>query len=411
MNDRLQRWPLHPRPLPGEALSSWLDRVSGEHSLTLRDLLEHNLGSASIVDEGWSAADLDWDPPDRVLAEVSERTGVGAGDLRAMTFSGWVPWLMDGLDEGDQEHFDTYVRQDSVLLAPGEVGHNVVPRWRPWLAPQAVRYQCPVCADAPDRVVPLFSRLPLMLSCADHGCLVRPAGDIALAAFDGEPMPPEPARPEVVELDRRTHEAITTGRVTLPRRSVHAGVWFRLLRTLLDEVSTSLSKVRKRSQAVLQTIWEAVGTPARAGLNVWRPFEALDRDQQEAMLQAAAIAVRQTETGVITARGTLGPLLTSMPHQPVDDGTPARPTVARLPRAPQRSPADLDAVLMEVFEAAKTDQATARWILQCLTWRLRSTAGFEREREGLITTCGIPAEFLPEAHEWDFSRPGPFGIL
>lgn len=59
MTGRVQRWPLHPRPLPGEALSSWLDRVSGEHSLTLRDLLEHNLGSASIVDEGWSAADLD----------------------------------------------------------------------------------------------------------------------------------------------------------------------------------------------------------------------------------------------------------------------------------------------------------------------------------------------------------------
>ncbi|MFI0482331.1 TniQ family protein [Actinomadura sp. 9N215] len=150
MNGWVQRWPLHPRRRPGEALSSWLDRVSGEHSLTLRDLLEHNLGSASIVDEGWTAADLDWDPHDRVLAararaEVSERAGAELGDLRAMTFAGWVPWLMDGLDEGDQEHFDTYVRQDSVLLASGEVGRNVVPRWRPWLTPQAVRHQCPVC--------------------------------------------------------------------------------------------------------------------------------------------------------------------------------------------------------------------------------------------------------------------------
>ncbi|WP_143227457.1 hypothetical protein [Actinomadura mexicana] len=224
-------------------------------------------------------------------------------------------------------------------------------------------------------------------------------------------MPPEPAPPDVVELDRRTHEAIATGRVTLPRRSVHAGVWFRLLRTLLDEVSTSPAKVRKRSQAVLNTIWEAVGTPARAGLSVWRPFEALDRDQQEAMLQAAAIAVRQTETGVIIARGTLGPLLTSLPYQPVDAGAPALPTVPPPPPAARHSPADLDAALKDVFEAAKTDQTTARWILQCLTWRLRSTAAFEREREALITTCALPAEFLPEAHEWDFSRPGPFGIL
>lgn len=167
----------------------------------------------------------------------------------------------------------------------------------------------------------------------------------------------------------------------------------------------------KRSQAVLHTIWEAVGTPARAGLNVWRPFEALDRDQQEVMLQAAAIAMRQTETGVITARGTLGPLLTSLPYQPVDSGAPARPTGPPPPPAARHSPADLDAALKDVFEAAKTDQSTARWILQCLTWRLRSTAAFEREREALIMTCGIPAEFLPEAHEWDFSRPGPFGLL
>jgi hypothetical protein len=25
-------------------------------------------------------------------------------------------------------------------------------------------------------------------------------------------------------------------------------------------------------------------------------------------------------------------------------------------------------------------------------------------------TCGMPPSFLPEAHEWDFRRPGPFGI-
>ncbi|MEU8250652.1 hypothetical protein [Nonomuraea sp. NPDC048916] len=137
--------------------------------------------------------------------------------------------------------------------------------------------------------------------------------------------------------------------------------------------------MRKHSQAVLHTIWEAVGTPARAGLNVWRPFEALDRDRQEAMLQAAAVAMRQTETGAITARGTLGPLLTSMPYQPVGSGAPARPTVPRPPPAPRHSPADFDAALKDVFEAAKTDQTTARWILQCLTWRLRSTAAFERE--------------------------------
>lgn len=128
------------------------------------------------------------------------------------------------------------------------------------------------------------------------------------------------------------------------------------------------------------------------------------------MPQAAAIAMRQTETGVITVRGALGPLLICLPYQPVESGAPARPTVPRPPpRAPRHSPADSEAALKDVFEAAKTDQTTARWILQCLTWRLRSTAAFEREHERLITMCVIPAESLPEANERDFSRPGPFG--
>jgi hypothetical protein len=48
-------------------------------------------------------------------------------------------------------------------------------------------------------------------------------------------------------MDRRTGEALTTGIVTLPRRPVHAGLWFRLLRTLLDEVNTPTSLVRPRA--------------------------------------------------------------------------------------------------------------------------------------------------------------------
>ncbi|WP_395110964.1 UbiD family decarboxylase domain-containing protein [Actinomadura sp. SCN-SB] len=34
-----------------------------------------------------------------------------------------------------------------------------------------------------------------------------------------------------------------------------------------------------------------------------------------------------------------------------------------------------------------------------------------RERKALNMACGIPPEYLPEAHERDFSRPGPFAIL
>lgn len=42
-----RRWPLHPRPGPDEALSSWLARVAGVYGLPVQDLLRHNLGLAS----------------------------------------------------------------------------------------------------------------------------------------------------------------------------------------------------------------------------------------------------------------------------------------------------------------------------------------------------------------------------
>ena len=65
-------------------------------------------------------------------------------------------------------------------------------------------------------------------------------------------------------MDRLTYQGLTTGLVTLPRRAVHAGVWFRLLRTLLDELSMPLSRVGARSGRALERIWRATGRPVRA---------------------------------------------------------------------------------------------------------------------------------------------------
>ncbi len=78
---------------------------------------------------------------------------------------------------------------------------------------------------------------------------------------------------------------MTTGTVTLPRRPVHVGVWLRMLRTLLDEASISTSRVRQRSVTALEQIWDATGWSPRAGLNMWRPYEALGAQRQEAMLE------------------------------------------------------------------------------------------------------------------------------
>ena len=315
------RWPLHPRPGPVEALSSWLARTARLYGLTAEDLLRHNLGPASFALAGLGDLDLDWDPPGEVLAALGERTGLGMHELRPMTLAGWVPWLTDTLSlDGGQAVVDTYVRQYSVLLRPGEARQNQVNRWRPWLPARAERQACPACAADPGRGLILMWRVPLMNSCAEHGCKLEPESDVRLAALAGNPVKPEPAAPGTTALDRLTFQALTAGRVSLPGGSAHAGVWFRLLRTMLDELSIAPSALTATSAAIVRSVWAAANAPLRAGLTVWRPYEMLRQPARQAMMHAAGIALQLAGAGEIRPRGVLGCYLRREPHREVYEG-------------------------------------------------------------------------------------------
>ncbi|WP_322755570.1 TniQ family protein [Frankia sp. Cas3] len=243
--------------------------------------------------------------------------------MRLMTMAGWVPWLTDTLDVGDarQAVFDTYIRQDSVLLAPGEAGRNETGRGRSWKGPwhpaRLLRRACPLCATDPQRGTGLMWQLPIITGCGEHACQLEPEPDVMMAALGLAPLTPRPVDPLVAELDRLTHEGLATGAVTLPGRTVHVGVWFRLLRTLLDELSMAPSQVGVRSRATLERVWQATGRPVRAGLRVWRPYEQLDWPLQEAMLHAAAVTLCLAADQRIAPRGTLGPALAEPPHERV----------------------------------------------------------------------------------------------
>jgi hypothetical protein len=235
----------------------------------------------------------------------------------------------------------------------------------------------------------LTARLPIMTSCAGHGCRLKPGPDVAFTVLAGQ-VPPEPAAAHAAAMDWRTYQGLTTGQVTLPRRVVHAGVWFRPLLTLLDELSMPLSRVGARSGRTLERIWHATGRPVRAGLKMWRPFERLDWPRQEAMLEAAAIALHLAETGAITARGTLGPLLSPETPRAVYDGDEAARAAYHWKRAQEEISAAID--------GARTDPGAARQMLAMLTYGCRTLASFDRERQYLIS-LGIPAGFLPGAVE------------
>jgi hypothetical protein len=225
-----------------------------------------------------------------------------------------------------------------------------------------------------------------MTGCGEHACRLEPELDVNLAVLNLAPLTPAPVDPLVAELDRCTHEGVTTGMVTLPGRAVHVGVWFRLLRTLLEEVSMAPSRVGARSRATLEHVWQATGRPVRAGLTVWRPYEQLDWPLQEAMLNAAAVALRLAADRRITPRGTLGPALAEPPHERVYNGDDPR-------RRPMAAP-DFATAINAWLDTARTDPETARQMLRMLTAFDPGPANVAKQRHFLISQAGVPPEFL-----------------
>jgi hypothetical protein len=253
---------------------------------------------------------------------------------------------------------------------------------------------CPACMAAGIPGASLIAALPLMTTCGEHGHRLAPEISVHLAIIDREALPPVPATGPVAMIDRLTWEGLTTGMVTLPRRAVHEGVWLRMLRTLLDEVSLPGSRVRRRSVAALSQVWDATGSPPRAGLTTWRPYETLSPPRQEAMMKAAAFALDLIQAGPITARGPLGRLLTPEPYQDVYPGDPldpAREARIFLRRSWENAQEDAEAW----FQASRADPALARQILGTLTRCTRTREEYDRERDSMIG-YGVPGSFLPE---------------
>jgi hypothetical protein len=380
-----ERWPLHRAPIDGEALSSWLHRIAASYEMTAAQLIEHGLGHDPNVE-----ADLDLDPPPALLDALAARTGITQDRLRQMCLAGWVPWLLDSL----QPHpaaFDTYVRQFSVLLKPGTRSKRAARPWVAWVSPDPGQRACPRCVEDPGRQgLLLMAQVPLTLSCLEHGLLLEPCFGFPgeyLTWAGGDPGP-RTASDAVLAMDRRTHQALSTGHVELPGRDVHAGVWFRLLRTLLDEVSTPATYWARRGTD-LRVVWGSCGHRVRAGQATWRPFESYPWPVQTQLLAAAAHAIALLEDGTVTGRGTHAELFYPV-HPPVDDGCPPSQTPKdAYTVAGDRVRASLD----KVVQAAREDPAEAQALYDLLMYGARTPQSIEAVLANLAD-LGIPTAHL-----------------
>lgn len=380
------RWPLHPAPVEGEALSSWLRRLAFVYNMDVPDLVRHGLDDPDTTIDR-----LDGAPPLALLARLSRRTGVSADRIKAMSLAGWAPWLFDSLD-AQPGAFDVYVRQFSILLKHGASARHRADGWRAWIPAQPQQRACPRCLTYADRsALPLMGQLPLMLSCPRNGCLLEP-----ILAIVGGPIwastlrVPRPAPDSVLIMDRCTGQALTVGQVDLPRRTVHAAIWFRLLRTLLHELSLPATSWGTHA-GDLRRIWTHSGHPVRAGLAVWRPFEAVPWAVQAQLLEAAATALHLLHIGLLTGRGAETSLFEPWPVRHVDAG------MLRIQRAAPVSGLDprvaLRAAAEEALDAARADPDAASTLYAFLLTGCRDARAVDRLRADLVE-LGIPAEHL-----------------
>lgn len=316
-------------------------------------LLEHGLGHRELSD-----AELDLNPQPHLLDELAKRAGLDQYRVRAMTMAAWVPWLFDSLTPAP-DTYETYVHQFSLLLLPGRRIVYAPRNWVPWLSTSGIRLGCRECLESGPTIL-LFWQLPLMASCPVHRRRLEtyeghPADYIrwTTSAEDQRELPES-----LTLMDRRTWQAITTGSVDLPRYAVHAGVWFRLLRTLLDELSTAQGRYGRQLEDV-RGVWDHCGHPFRAGLHSWQPFEALRWTSQQQLFEAAAAAMEMIEDGTLTAMGTSGHLLCPEPKARISDGTPPGSLTGAAGRQKQATLDELwntvTTTLDACIAAAKTD--------------------------------------------------------
>lgn len=386
------RWPLHPHPINEECLLSWLARIANCYGFTIDDLLEHDLGFHGNPD------DLNINVPTWLLTLLSHRTGISEQIIYALTLSSWTPLLFDPLDAKETD-FKSYVRHYSLLL-PLNIGDKFQPKqpWKPWLNTPSVTISkaCPACIDSePVGVIFLAWCLPLMLSCPIHQCLLRQChiyqgrhvywtneGDLLISLSSA-----------INVMDQRTWSALTTGQVVLSRRTIHGGVWLRLLRTLLDELHIPVTSSNQLYAKNIIDIWASLGLNPRGGQARWYPYEALLPKIQQQTLIAAATAIARIENRSITPPGKQ--VFLFLPEVVDNEDWPSYPQKAR--NASMVQPESLwqkafDS-LNELIEIARNDPVEAKNFRNMM---LFGRVDFEsiQKIDNLLKDVGVPPEFL-----------------
>ena len=295
---RRGRLPLHPRPLPHEALSSWVGRLASAYGMVPDAFLRTALG----IDPAPDDRELDGGAGSPGLSSVlAERTGVPERRILAMTLAGYAPRLTGapvssaGLFSADAG------RACWFMPTTGDVETDPEPDepWVPWQADDLLAGMprcCPGClwADAVP-YVRLYWRWAWMASCPQHAEALVPVVRSPWLIRDHVPREPQRAAPDLLVLDHVTLGVATGGPARLPGcgGSVPGATWLRALRALLNELTCPASRFEPEVRAEVDGAWWRAGrTPRERQLCQSDLFERQPPDRRSVLLQVAGAVVR-----------------------------------------------------------------------------------------------------------------------
>lgn len=368
----MKRLPIHPRPLPREALSSWLWRLAAAYDMGAGEFAEAALDIKSL-----DISLVDYWPPAALIVKLVERTGVAVGRIRAMTMAGYVPYLLDSLGPRT-DIFSTYCCQFGAFENPAvRVRSPPDAWWLPWLSGDLAGGRMVGCVHClrsdQDRYGRIHWCANWMASCPEHGVLLQAASP----AEQSEYPAPREADEILVGLDALTLQAVTRGRVRLPGgRIAHGGLWLRVLRGVIDEICRP-RPMKDPARPMVEAAWTAAGLPYRHALGRSGVFEKLGRFERAAVLKVAASAMQPL------IRAGLKPLKASVRHLKTVVPWAAPPSA--FSRDFQSMPIEIE----NITKLARENRDVAIDLRRMLNHQPRS-ARFVAQTDETLESLGIP---------------------
>lgn len=289
-----RRWPLHPPPYMDEALSSWVTRLSAAYGVDPFDFLRYEF---SYFTDREQFEFLDIQPPYRLLEELAQCTGIHVSQVVSLTARSYVPLLIDSLNPTPDLYSD-YTYQFNIFLTHKKpIKEGRIEDWVPWLNIKA--QGCQTCIEEDKNpYFRLYWRFPWMMSCPKHGLLLRDVYFFSLPRKEkieflwlANEIEPKDAPHSLRRMDAMTLQAITQGITEVPRGKMHGGIWLRILRNLLEELSLPSSAMPNKIRSLLGSFWEELDLSFRHSLSRWKPFEEYKHHQQYSLMHVASLII------------------------------------------------------------------------------------------------------------------------